>query len=68
MYGFTKYLIIIGIAILVLWMASIMIYWDVIGTHLQQAINELVNSGMTLAAYIFVFALLLATVFGSIRG
>lgn len=68
MYGFTKYLIIIGIAILVLWMASIMIYWDVIGTHFQQAINDLVNSGMQLAAYIFVFALLFASVFGSLRG
>ena len=68
MYGFTKYLIIIGIAIVGLWMASIMIYWDVIGAHFQQAINELINSGTQLAIYIFAFALIFGAIFGIFRG
>ena len=67
MDGFKKYLIIIGITVIGLWLLSIMIYWDVIGNYFSQSVNGILDSGIQLVIYLIALVMLIGAAIGGFR-
>lgn len=67
MHGFKKYLIIIAGAIIGLWLTSIMIYWNEIGSSFLQIASVLIDSMMEIIITIIGIGILLSVVIFSGR-
>lgn len=68
MYGFKKYLVILGISFLGLWFLSLILYRDVIGAYITQSINGLYNAGISFLVTAIVIFIIIKCFLGIFRG